>query len=256
MKHQGIFKTVVLFFIGGCAALVMSGSAAAQEEKSETREKTPKAEYVGMETCIVCHERQHKEFMLATHSRISIKDTPEGVAQGCEMCHGPGSIHADAGGGKGNILNPKNDPETCFKCHTDKKAEFRLPHHHPVIEGKMSCVDCHEPHGPDARPWTTTSMQDVNDVCFKCHKDQRGPFVWEHEATREGCTTCHKVHGSIHEKMLVARDSNLCLKCHTQMNFPTIGQSGHSGRLPSGSCFSGGCHTAVHGSNFDDHLRY
>jgi len=56
--------------------------------------------------------------------------------------------------------------------------------------------------------------------------------------------------------MLVVRDSNLCLRCHTQMNFPSIGDSGHSGRLTEGTCFSGGCHTAIHGSNFDDHLRY
>jgi predicted CXXCH cytochrome family protein len=73
---------------------------------------------------------------------------------------------------------------------------------------------------------------------------------------RDGCVSCHKVHGSVNDKMLVARDNNLCLRCHTQVNFPTIGKSSHSGRLPLGSCFSAGCHTAVHGSNFDDHLRY
>ena len=128
--------------------------------------------------------------------------------------------------------------------------------HHPVLEGKMSCADCHNPHGEDVRPWSATSMQGVNEACFKCHKDQQGPFVWEHEALREGCTTCHKVHGSVNDKMLVARDSNLCLRCHTQVNFPMIGKQAHGSRLPQGSCFSGGCHTAVHGSNFDEHLRY
>ncbi|MBI3996998.1 MAG: hypothetical protein HY352_04995 [Candidatus Omnitrophica bacterium] len=183
----------------------------------------------------------------------------EGVgAQGCEACHGPGSLHAEAGGGKGvgGIINPRKDPSTCFACHLDKKAEFRLPYHHPVMEGKMSCADCHSAHGEDVRPWSATSLKDINEACFKCHKDQRGPFVNEHEALREGCTTCHKVHGSIHEKMLLARDSNLCLRCHTQTNFPTIGGSGHTGRLNQSTCFSAGCHTAVHGSNFDEHLRY
>ena len=179
--------------------------------------------------------------------------------QGCEMCHGPGSLHVQAGGGRGvgGIINPRKDPTTCFQCHTDKKVEFRLPYHHPVLEGKMSCTDCHSPHGEDARPWSATTLNDVNETCFKCHKDQRGPFVWEHEALREGCTTCHKVHGSIHEKMLLVRDLNLCLRCHTQTNFPTIGKSNHAtSRLPRGTCFSAGCHTAVHGSNFDEHLRY
>lgn len=257
MNQPGIettMKKIVCVMI--CAAALMARGAWAEEEKSEAKAEIQKAEYVGTETCAACHDAENKEFLMSTHSRISIDKGAESEAQGCEMCHGPGSIHADAGGGKDNILNPTQDAETCFKCHSDKKAEFRLPYSHPVLEGKMSCNDCHNSHGPDARPWTTTSMQDVNETCFKCHKDQRGPFVWEHEAAREGCTTCHKVHGSIHEKMLVAKDNNLCLKCHTQMNFPTIGQSNHSSRLAQGSCFSGGCHTAVHGSNFDDHLRY
>ncbi|MBI3088278.1 MAG: hypothetical protein HYY91_05280 [Candidatus Omnitrophica bacterium] len=185
--------------------------------------------------------------------------TDENVkGQGCEMCHGPGSLHVEAGGGRGvgGIINPRKDPSTCFACHLDKKAEFRLPYHHPLLEGKMSCADCHNAHAPDVRPWSATSLKDINEACFRCHKEQRGPFVWEHEALREGCTTCHKVHGSIHEKMLLVRDVNLCLRCHTQTNFPTIGGSSHSGRLNQGTCFSAGCHTAPHGSNFDEHLRY
>jgi len=120
----------------------------------------------------------------------------------------------------------------------------------------MSCADCHSPHGVDVRPWTATSEKDINETCFKCHSEHRGPFVWEHEGIREGCTICHKVHGGVHEKMLVARDNNLCLRCHAQEMFPTIGNSGHGGRLPNATCFSAGCHTAVHGSNFDEHLRY
>jgi predicted CXXCH cytochrome family protein len=218
----------------------------------------PAATYVGSETCMGCHTKEAGEFKHSTHARISIPSDGALGAQGCEMCHGPGSLHVDAGGGRGvgGIINPRKDPSTCFACHTDKKAELRLPHHHPILEGKMSCADCHNAHGTDVRPWSATTLKDINEACFKCHKEQRGPFVWEHEALREGCTSCHKVHGSIHEKMLVARDNNLCLRCHTQVNFPTIGKSNHGGRLPSGSCFSAGCHTAVHGSNFDDHLRY
>ncbi len=213
------------------------------------------AKYVGSETCAACHDQEHKEFKTSTHFRVSVPH--EGLdVQGCEMCHGPASLHVDAGGGKDNILNPDKDVAACFQCHSDKKLEFNRPHHHPVLEGKMNCTSCHSPHGSDVRAWSATGMKGVNEACFNCHKEMRGPFVFEHEAVREGCTTCHQVHGSIHSKMLVARDSNLCLRCHTQMNFPTIGKSGHGGRLPQGSCFTAGCHTAVHGSNFDDHLRY
>ncbi len=216
---------------------------------------TTGAQYVGTETCAICHEKEYKEYNLSTHARIEVKGV-EGVANGCEMCHGPGSIHVDNGGGKGTMIHPRKNPEICFSCHLDKKAEFHLPYRHPVLEGKMNCADCHNLHGTEARPWSSTSLEDINEACFKCHKEQRGPFVWEHEAVREGCVTCHKVHGSIQDKMLIARDSNLCLRCHTQTDFPIIGKSSHSARLPTGTCFSAGCHTAVHGSNFDEHLRY
>ncbi|OGW88856.1 MAG: hypothetical protein A3A73_05735 [Omnitrophica bacterium RIFCSPLOWO2_01_FULL_50_24] len=215
------------------------------------------AEYVGSETCSACHEEQTKEFKLSTHERIAIP-AGDATVEGCEMCHGPGSLHVEAGGGRGkHIVNPKKNPEACFACHTDKKIEFQLPYHHPVLEGKMSCSDCHNAHAPEVRPWTATSLKDVNEACFKCHKEQGGPFVWEHEALREGCTTCHKVHGSITDKMLIARDSNLCLRCHVQATFPIIGRVSHAtSRIPVGTCFSAACHTAVHGSNFDEHLRY
>jgi len=212
------------------------------------------ATYVGSETCAACHEKQYQEFQHSTHARISIPDVVG--AEGCEMCHGPGSLHVEAGGGRGVGGMGKPDPEGCFQCHLEKKSQFRLTHHHPVLEGKMSCSSCHNAHGEDVRPWSTTSLEGVNQACFKCHKEQRGPFTWEHEALREGCTTCHQVHGSIHDKMLVFRDSNLCLRCHTQTNFPRVGLSNHGSRLNEGPCFSAGCHTAVHGSNFDDHLRY
>ena len=64
--------------------------------------------------------------------------------------------------------------------------------------------------------------------------------------------------------VMIVRDWNLCLRCHSQADTATtIGDNNHttgvgtsSGRLNEGTCFSGGCHTAVHGSNFNAHLRY
>lgn len=252
VKIAGMLVSSALLVI----ALMAQGRSGETEAPFEKNKEVEGATYVGSETCGACHEEQFEEFQRTTHAKIVLPD--EGVeVQGCETCHGPGSKHVDAGGGRGeSIINPRKDPSTCFKCHLDKKLEFRLPFHHPVLEGKMSCADCHSPHGEEVRPWTATSMADVNEACFKCHKEQRGPFVWEHEALREGCTTCHKVHGSIHDKMLIVRDNNLCLRCHTQVGFPNIGRQPHAGRLPGGTCFSAGCHTAPHGSNFDDHLRY
>ena len=257
-RYQGL-KIASLIIMLGALGLFFGASARGGEKLSAPVKftKIKGAEYVGSDTCEACHEKEAKEFKLSMHSRISIPgDQVEG--QGCEMCHGPGSVHVDQGGGRnGSIINPKDHPEACFTCHLDKKAEFRLPYRHPVMEGKMSCSSCHSAHGEEVRPWSATSMKGVNEACFKCHKEQRGPFVWEHEALREGCVVCHQVHGSIHEKMLVVRDNNLCLRCHTQQDFPSVGKRvAHNTSLNAGPCFSAGCHTAVHGANFDEHLRY
>ena len=65
---------------------------------------------------------------------------------GCESCHGPGSLHVKSGGAAHTIVNPRRSPEACFQCHLNVRAQFQLPHRHPVLEGKMSCADCHNPH--------------------------------------------------------------------------------------------------------------
>jgi len=220
------------------------------------------AEFVGMDTCASCHEKIAKDFDRSAHARMVVSsDKVQG--QACEACHGAGSLHADAQTKqekKATIVNPGKSPEACYKCHLEKKAEMSLQYHHPVPEGKMSCIDCHDPHSPDGtvKPGAANSLFGKNEVCAKCHKDETKPFVFEHEALREGCTVCHNVHGSINEKMLRERDSNLCLRCHTQATFPTMGHNTGHGTLVNddmarGPCW--GCHYAPHGSNYNDHLR-
>lgn len=223
--------------------------------------KTAKAEYVGMDTCAMCHEKITKKFKRSEHSRIVVRGKDK-EGQACEACHGPGGLHADAQTTKekyATIINPGKHPEVCYKCHLDKKGEFSLQYHHPVPEGRMGCIDCHDPHGDDAiKPNTIASLSGKNSLCAKCHKEQTQPFVYEHEALREGCTVCHAVHGSLNAKMLVERDANLCMKCHFQANFTSRGFMGtvnHTTDINQGPCFSGGCHTQVHGSNYNPHLR-
>jgi predicted CXXCH cytochrome family protein len=257
-RHFMISQTrATVFFLGTVFALFLAGGmSSVQADQAHVNEMLKKAKYVGMDTCVMCHEKEGKEYKLSTHARIHIKDDTTG-AQDCEICHGPGSIHADASGGTNNIINPKRDPEICFTCHTDKRMQFRLPYHHPVLEGKMSCTDCHDPHGIDVMPWTATSENGVNDTCLKCHTDKRGPYIWEHDAMKEGCTSCHQVHGSVNDKMLIARDLNLCLRCHSTATNP--GFYSHAtlgGRFGEATCWSAGCHQAIHGSNFSQHLRY
>jgi predicted CXXCH cytochrome family protein len=255
---RGSWVWAGLLFATLCVASPRLAQALVEAKAPDASKKG--ATYVGMETCATCHEDQVKLFKLSPHARIVTKGA-EDEPQACETCHGPGSIHAENGGGRGNaIINPKKDPTICFTCHMEKKMEFRLPNHHPVLEGKMSCTDCHELHGPDAKA-SLTSMESANETCFKCHKDQQGPFVYEHDALKEGCTTCHKVHGSINPKMLKIRDSNLCWRCHSFQGDPDAPflsglDSEHSQRSRFGSCWVAGCHVAIHGSNFEKTFRY
>ena len=121
----------------------------------------------------------------------------------------------------------------------------------------MACSDCHDPHGGPAIRGTAFAL-DSNMSCVQCHPAQRGPYVFEHEAVREGCTICHSPHGSVNEKMLTERGSNLCLKCHIDMRTSnvTVGGLPHQFLMQRGTCWTAGCHEAVHGSHVSATLRY
>jgi DmsE family decaheme c-type cytochrome len=133
-----------------------------------------------------------------------------------------------------------------------------------VLEGKLNCVQCHDPHGADIMKAASTglAMARLNETCAQCHREQAKPHVYEHEALREGCVTCHVPHGSINDKMLTQRDNNLCLRCHAQVQSTSssgrlyIGIVDHSMFVSRGACWSAGCHTAIHGSDVNRNLRY
>lgn len=261
--RKKISRVTVLAGLLGLAAAATMMSCANVQRTVVIPPHIEGATFVGSETCSQCHENITKDFHSADHARLMAKG-PNSQEMGCESCHGPGSIHNETGGARNTILNPKRDHETCFQCHMDMKARFDTPHHHPIENGKVSCSDCHNAHKGPAIRGGGTSLMAESDTCVQCHTAQRGPFVFEHEALREGCTTCHNPHGSVNDKMLVQRSQNLCLKCHfQQQNLPSqpagtifIGSRDHTGFLQQGTCWSAGCHEAVHGSHVSSSLRF
>ena len=129
----------------------------------------------------------------------------------------------------------------------------------------MNCVQCHDPHGQDImKPKAGLAMSRLNETCAQCHREQTKPAIFEHPALREGCTSCHNPHGSINSKLLAVRDSNLCLRCHAQVQGPATGGAGHifignkdhTTFLRYGTCWSSGCHAAIHGSNTQPYFLY
>jgi predicted CXXCH cytochrome family protein len=223
------------------------------------------ATFVGNQSCMECHASIAQTFDSSPHGQFHHVTKDWEGESGCESCHGPGSKHVAAGGGKGvHILNPTNDPSTCFKCHPGIHAKFELPHSHPVIEGRMGCASCHDPHGPDImNPSGGGGFARLNQACAQCHREQTKPVIFEHEAMREGCVVCHNPHGSFNDKLLVERDANLCLKCHAQVQGSGvvggelfIGKQEHSLFLSQGTCWTAGCHQGIHGSNIHPRFRY
>jgi len=219
----------------------------------------PGAAFVGDKACAECHAEQVAGFASASHAKLAFADPKLGTT-GCEACHGAGSLHVKDGGMKGTIVSAKQVSESCFACHLEKRGEFSLANSHQVMNGKMSCSDCHDPHSGSAIKGAGAAIESANDTCIKCHTAQKGPFVFAHNAMKEGCIACHTPHGSVNAKMLVARDANLCLRCHVQTTDRNgtifVGGADHRTRLQSGTCWIAGCHEAVHGSNASKSLRY
>jgi len=166
----------------------------------------------------------------------------------CSDCHNPMANFSSTALLAGNSIN-----ETCFNCHQEQRAQFRRRSHMPLFEGKITCVDCHNPHGSITKALLKTDT--VNQTCYQCHAEKRGPFLFEHAPVQDNCLHCHNPHGSNHEKLLVTARPMLCQQCHTHTDHMndlfTRGQlatgSRPDARVMGRSCQN--CHAQVHGSN-------
>ncbi len=207
--------------------------------------------------CLNCHA---DEFHRANIRRS--EHTEHDVA--CTSCH---SIHHSV---TAKNLLAKSQPEACYQCHSDVRAQFDLPSKHRVNEGLMVCSDCHNPHGgftPTVgmgMPKMFNQAHGSEQPCLNCHVDKRGPFIFEHQTGNvDGCVTCHRPHGSTTAKLLTrATVATVCLECHTGTgNFGV--KSGRGITVPDAATHSlidphyqrcTSCHVKIHGSNV--HYRF
>src|SRR5438270_2749673 len=193
----------------------------------------------GSRRCHDCHEfgAEHSNFPRSQHLLNNV---------GCTDCHSAHKAHVQ------QALLKQSQPQLCYGCHLEIKPEFSKPVHHRVNEGLMACSNCHNPHGGFlTRQLRSTAAQDQ--VCFGCHTDKAGPFVFEHSPVKtEGCVSCHTPHGSSNPRLLKRSQVNLlCLECHTlTIDSAAPGAlSFHNQAQKYQSCTL--CHVAVHGSNSD-----
>lgn len=199
------------------------------------------------EACLSCHQKDSRR----SHWEGSVHQT-RGVA--CTSCH---QVHV----AHDKVRDKRTQPDVCFTCHKDIRAMVNKPSHHPVMEGKVACSDCHNMHGSVGPKMM--KRDSVVETCYTCHMEKRGPFVHNHEPVNEDCSNCHNPHGTTAEAMLKARPPFLCHQCHTPHgpNIPAVkGQVAPGLALSNSStgknlvnitqgrgCLN--CHTQVHGSN-------
>jgi len=195
--------------------------------------------------CLSCHEsdKRRMHFAIAEHNKAGVE---------CRDCHGnhtPKVKALNAGlekGGKTTAL--------CATCHQDVLAKFSMTSHHPVKEGGATCTGCHDPHASKQATLGAATAQ-----CTSCHQAVRGPHVFEHAPVVEGCTTCHDPHGAPNKRLLSVAQPMQCLQCHSIAG----NRHGQGGLANNTAAISGAvlrdcvsCHSAVHGSSTDQHLRF
>jgi len=187
--------------------------------------------------CLQCHESGNRT------SWIGSAHESQHIA--CADCH---SVH------KRNdpMLSPDKQSDLCLNCHKKQQAEFARSSVHPVRYGKMSCAQCHNPHGSFTESLLKTTTK--NDTCYKCHTEKRGPFLWAHAPVAEDCGICHEHHGSIQKPLLKKRAPYLCQQCHSAAGHPSvaydnssISSAANNAFVLAKSCLN--CHFQVHGSN-------
>jgi DmsE family decaheme c-type cytochrome len=206
--------------------------------------------------CLSCHEgNRHLAFWdSGKHKKNDVS---------CNNCH---SLHGTPGAGASFALNKPNPSvspyettsrqlqyETCTSCHKQIRSQLLKPSHHPIIEGRIKCTDCHNPHG--ALSHAMVNSESVVQLCTSCHAEKRGPFIWEHPPVEENCLTCHNPHGSNHNRLLVEKAPNLCQDCHDASRHPGSVYDASGGfnaaspntRLIARGCVN--CHNNLHGSN-------
>ncbi|MGD2055040.1 MAG: DmsE family decaheme c-type cytochrome [Gammaproteobacteria bacterium] len=197
--------------------------------------------YQRNEICLGCHQsgdRMH--WMSSTHEAEDLA---------CVSCH---SIHK-----RNDVIHRGSQTETCFKCHKNIRSQIYRASSHPIRDNKVICSDCHNPHG-SAGP-SSLKQFSINENCYTCHAEKRGPFLWEHYPASEDCTLCHRVHGSNHQALLNKPGPQLCQQCHAAETaagglthisrmLDYSDADSNRGRLIVGmNCAN--CHSKIHGTN-------
>jgi predicted CXXCH cytochrome family protein len=200
--------------------------------------------------CLSCHSKGNQMFWRGSPH--------ESRAMACVDCHevhygSQAQRYAALEGKESRYGQPltehvgtkKTQPELCLQCHQMRRAQLQRSSHMPYREGKVTCTSCHNPHGSPNPSQLIQST--VNENCYSCHAERRGPFLWEHPPVMENCANCHEAHGSSNPDLLKVRMPRVCDSCHVSSRHPTQAQPLGSIKNFNRGCTN--CHSLIHGSN-------
>lgn len=195
--------------------------------------KAPQSGLAQNAMCLQCHTKgRRNEWHGSPHE---IRDVS---CVSCHSVHASKTLKAD--------LNVPTQLQLCGQCHQIPAAAAYNWSHHPIREGKMQCADCHNVHGTITEKLIPDNS--INEACYRCHADTRGPFLWEHAPVRENCLNCHLPHGSNNVRLLRLRAPRICQECHNEAGHPSAAFSNLADRrLLTRACLN--CHMNIHGSN-------
>uniref|UniRef100_UPI0040476988 DmsE family decaheme c-type cytochrome n=1 Tax=Shewanella baltica TaxID=62322 RepID=UPI0040476988 len=182
--------------------------------------------------CMSCHNDSQRIAWKGNHH--------DNADVACASCH---QVHT----AKDPISDKANEVAICTQCHTQQKADMQKRSAHPLQWQQMVCSDCHNPHG--SLNDSSLKQMSVNENCYSCHAEKRGPKLWEHAPVTDNCANCHNPHGSVNEAMLISKPPQLCQQCHASDGHSSNAYFGNqTNAFTSGnSCMN--CHGQVHGSN-------
>ena len=200
-------KCVVL----ACLFLILYSSIGLAQETASLLSDKRTAQYTeeGSEGCLVCHSGEKMHAIAASpHANPDHPSTPL-HNQGCEGCHGPGSIHVSRahGGqgfprmitfGRGSDFSPKEEQEeACLSCHKEDLGSTQAIEFRDGVHDKrqINCSRCHLVH---AESDSIREKEFQADVCYKCHKKVRAEHPRFEDKSIDfdalSCWVCHDVH--------------------------------------------------------------
>jgi DmsE family decaheme c-type cytochrome len=187
--------------------LLLSGSA--------VQEEAGKAELVGREMCVVCHEMTDP-FLKTPHAPVE-----------CEVCHGPGSLHAESGGSEAigsKGFSVSSLVTMCLSCHEEGAGHVTEYVRSPHGKNQVSCTDCHQIHQEQSN-FGLLKEADVP-LCTSCHQSAEAEFrqPYHHPVLEGGmsCLDCHSPHSDPEKsaRRYEAFPKFGCVTCHVDKRGP------------------------------------